>query len=726
MADILVHSGDDLGAKVATAVSGDNVIIDAGVTFDRSSTVTLHNHGSSSNPVTIKSANAALLPSGRVGSSNTANMPRIRTTNANPVFTDSAGGSYWILDGLEITDNSTTDIPVLLDFRNGSKIKVSRVYCHPKEADPDWWRAASRAMWYAGSAGLTVENSDFRGFDGYTLTRTTLNGGIDNVVTTLNVVSTSGFSGSGWVTIDSETIRYTGTTATSFTGCTRGVGGTTAVSHSNGATVKGHELPTSEVLLSISGKNVTITNCFLSAWYGTFFTGGGSAEQADVTATLSGTPTTTSATVSTITGLQVGQYVRVQLHGTGTKSGGSFTRTGGDAITSADVVGYNTAQGYGLPFSLAEAPGYAFMATAITGDVWTVPSSVFGGLADGTYNWEVYEVIEIDSISGNNLTYHGVGIQHLVTTPTAANTTFGWVTGDGSNAADWTITRNEIWKNPAFVNFLLALGYSTAPGKGIWEMKHMKRMVFDGNRLTGYPNALFMRQYNQDGTEPWSTIQDCRFTNNIFETDASVSNIGGEAFSINLGEPYLSAQPGKNVTISNNLVKRGWEIFTTGQFGSNVQINHNTMINTGTGASYHSAIAWGADGSTIGTSGWTFRDNIVSYRNNGATCFNLGGGLSDCWPSGTWANNVVVDTESVGVATNTWGTGSILSPVPTSFASVGFTDQASGNYRLSLSSPYKNLATDGTDPGINQDALEGAQRAATSAAVKLIAICMQL
>lgn len=49
--------------------------------------------------------------------------------------------------------------------------------------------------------------------------------------TTVNVVSTTGFPTVGFISIDAEVIKYTGKTATSFTGCTRGADGTTAASH---------------------------------------------------------------------------------------------------------------------------------------------------------------------------------------------------------------------------------------------------------------------------------------------------------------------------------------------------------------------------------------------------------------------------------------------------------------------------------------------------------------
>lgn len=67
---------------------------------------------------------------------------------------------------------------------------------------------------------------------------TQLDGSIDAVVTTITVDSTTGFPTVGFVTIDSEVIKYTGTTATQFTGCTRGADGTGATSHTDNAPVR--------------------------------------------------------------------------------------------------------------------------------------------------------------------------------------------------------------------------------------------------------------------------------------------------------------------------------------------------------------------------------------------------------------------------------------------------------------------------------------------------------
>ena len=68
-------------------------------------------------------------------------------------------------------------------------------------------------------------------------TSTTLDGSIDDVVTTVTVDSTEGFENVGTITIEEENITYTGKTSTTFTGCTRGADSTVAASHSDNTAV---------------------------------------------------------------------------------------------------------------------------------------------------------------------------------------------------------------------------------------------------------------------------------------------------------------------------------------------------------------------------------------------------------------------------------------------------------------------------------------------------------
>lgn len=94
-----------------------------------------------------------------------------------------------------------------------------------------------------------IRNTNLGGTNYQTTGSTTLNGGIDNVVTTIPVTSVASFkSGQGILLIDSELITYTGVSGASFTGCTRGTYGTSAASHLTAATVLEKEMTLSTEL----------------------------------------------------------------------------------------------------------------------------------------------------------------------------------------------------------------------------------------------------------------------------------------------------------------------------------------------------------------------------------------------------------------------------------------------------------------------------------------------
>jgi len=86
--------------------------------------------------------------------------------------------------------------------------------------------------WGAGTWGGIIPGTATTAVSGGTLSSSN---------TTVTVTSTTGFSTpTGTLLIDSETITYTGTTGTTFTGCTRGTSGTgsgAATTHANGAAV---------------------------------------------------------------------------------------------------------------------------------------------------------------------------------------------------------------------------------------------------------------------------------------------------------------------------------------------------------------------------------------------------------------------------------------------------------------------------------------------------------
>lgn len=85
-----------------------------------------------------------------------------------------------------------------------------------------------------GGSLLKFPNGAFHQ-DGYT----TLTNAIPNSSSTANIVvgSTTGFASAGTILIESELIRYTGKTATTFTGITRSVYGSSGSSHAAGVYV---------------------------------------------------------------------------------------------------------------------------------------------------------------------------------------------------------------------------------------------------------------------------------------------------------------------------------------------------------------------------------------------------------------------------------------------------------------------------------------------------------
>jgi hypothetical protein len=81
--------------------------------------------------------------------------------------------------------------------------------------------------WGAGAWGGVVPGS----------ATTTLNGGINNSVTSIVLTSATGFTASGTIVVDTESITYSGISTNTLTGCVRGANGTTAAAHLTGAVV---------------------------------------------------------------------------------------------------------------------------------------------------------------------------------------------------------------------------------------------------------------------------------------------------------------------------------------------------------------------------------------------------------------------------------------------------------------------------------------------------------
>lgn len=89
---------------------------------------------------------------------------------------------------------------------------------------------STQTGWGAGLWGGTSTNVE--------TTKINVIGGINSSTTTITVQSTTGFPASGIILIQNELITYSGITSLTFTGCVRGVNGTTAAAHPNNTNVQ--------------------------------------------------------------------------------------------------------------------------------------------------------------------------------------------------------------------------------------------------------------------------------------------------------------------------------------------------------------------------------------------------------------------------------------------------------------------------------------------------------
>lgn len=102
----------------------------------------------------------------------------------------------------------------------------------------DWWLNEEDGILYIRKAFVPRQHALVRVSYEYGFLPTTLTDNpLSASATTINVADASRYQIEGWVRIEEEYIYYTGKTATSFTGCTRGKFNSTAVQHSSGAQI---------------------------------------------------------------------------------------------------------------------------------------------------------------------------------------------------------------------------------------------------------------------------------------------------------------------------------------------------------------------------------------------------------------------------------------------------------------------------------------------------------
>jgi hypothetical protein len=266
--------------------------------------------------------------------------------------------------------------------------------------------------------------------------------------------------------------------------------------------------------------------------------------------------------------------------------------------------------------------------------------------------------------------------------------------------SDIEIRRNTFYKPLSWRQGDPAYAGTPWTVKNIFELKNAQRVLVQGNHFehnwaaaqNGFSILLTVR--NQQGTAPWSVVQDITFDSNLVQRIAAAFNILGR-------DDTATSQSTRRVRITNNLfvdVGSRWggngRLFQVLDGVSDLWIEHNTAVQSGEFVYASGAASYG----------FVFRNNLVNGAGYGlagdGTFGSPTGTLTRYFPGGQFLGNGIV----AGVA-SLYPTGNLF---PVSFDAVAFVGASSGDYRLSSYSPLKGAATDGKDIGVDFAAFSSA------------------
>ena len=252
-------------------------------------------------------------------------------------------------------------------------------------------------------------------------TRTTeINGAINASVTSLTVDSTVGFEDSGFIRVGTEIMSYTGKTATSFTGLTRGAGGTTAAAHSDDADIFQE--------ISITDDWVDETDPALKITY----------DSSGQNFTLQGIPskigTSTASKMFSFSAYAPGEGNKANAIGLKTQTNKASSNIGGGAVLKAesvlftgDQIAADTQRAYGVEVSYNNLTRKFSIASGSTGE--NIPANSAVGVGDSgqaSSNIEIGRLAIVDGVAtastagtGGTSALLGINATNAISTVTA-------------------------------------------------------------------------------------------------------------------------------------------------------------------------------------------------------------------------------------------------------------------------------------------------------------------
>jgi flagellar hook-basal body protein len=216
---------------------------------------------------------------------------------------------------------------------------------------------------------------------------------LTSTATTLTVDSTADFESSGFLRINNEVMAYTAKTATSFTGLTRGAGGTTAAAHTLDAVITQEVTntddwvdetnPALKIAYDISGQNFT----------------------------LEGVPsiigTSTQSKMFSFSAFGPGEGTKANAIGLNTLTNKTSSNIGGGALLKAesilfggDQIAADTQRAYGVEVSYNNLTRKFSIASGSTGE--NIPANSAVGVGDGgqaSSNIEIGRLAIVDGVA---------------------------------------------------------------------------------------------------------------------------------------------------------------------------------------------------------------------------------------------------------------------------------------------------------------------------------------
>ncbi len=268
--------------------------------------------------------------------------------------------------------------------------------------------------------------------------------------------------------------------------------------------------------------------------------------------------------------------------------------------------------------------------------------------------------------------------------------------------SDIEIRRNHFFKPPSW--------------KGVWtvknlfELKSAQRVLIEGNVMennwvdgqVGF--AILLKSVNPGGKCTWCITQDITFRYNRIRNSANGVNI--------IATPQGTvAGPVRRVQFRHNIIENidvGPIYYGTGRLFqlleeiTDLSIEHNTTFSNGG----DQLISFGSMPVLVRLA---FRDNVANRGRYGIK----GGGVGEGTPSlNTYAPTYDVrGNVIIGAAASSYPTSNYF---PSTVTATGFVGYSTGNYRLTSSSAYSGMATDGSDPGADIAGVESATANVTS------------